>query len=201
MSLFRLSANADSKKSDFLMIARSRPLYTFWQEATLGWESSWTTPAQRSCTTSTQLVFEPIMPTWENGTSSELKVSTNLAPNVTSTFAWPEALTINAFFLFSDNVYRMYTTADSNYDQYLMYISKPYITFRIKACESVNLVLMPDPQGTWWIDGYEIILGSYGNSKSQIIPGFNSSGTNNHVQFSESAILWCRVFQLNKSSD
>ena len=70
----------------------------------------------------------------------------------------------------------MYTPAGNDFDRYLVYIAKSYVTFRVLACESVSIMLMPDPQGTWWIDGYEIVLGSYANTKSEIRPGYNSTG-------------------------
>ena len=77
---------------------------------------------------------------------------------------------------FLDNAFRMYTPAEDAFDKYLLYVEKPYVTFRVRACESVNIVLISDPQGTWWIDGYKIVLGSYTNTKTEIRPGYNSTG-------------------------
>ena len=74
---------------------------------------------------------------------------------------------INSYFcvIFTDNVFRMYTPEGNSFDRHLLYVTKPYITFKVRARESVNIMLMPDPQGTWWIDGYEIIIGSFSNTK------------------------------------
>ena len=79
-------------------------------------------------------------------------------------------------FLLPGNAVRMYTPVDDSFDRYLLYLAKPYVTFRVRACESASITLMPDPQGTWWIDGYQIVLGSYANTKSEIRPGYNATG-------------------------
>ena len=84
-------------------------------------------------------------------------------------------------FLSPGNALRMYTPVGDTFDRYLLYLAKPYVTFRVRACESASVTLMPDPQGTWWIDGYQIVLGSYANTKSEIRPGYNSTGKRFHT--------------------
>ena len=79
-------------------------------------------------------------------------------------------------FLLSGNAVRMYTPVGDSFDRYLLYLAKPYVTFRVRACESATVTLIPDPQGTWWIEGYQIVLGSYENTRSEIRPGYNSTG-------------------------
>ncbi len=80
------------------------------------------------------------------------------------------------FFPAVDNAFRMYTPDDNSFDRYLVYVKKPHVTFRARTCESLSVLLIPDAAAQWWRDGYEVVLGSFSNTKSEIRPGYNSTG-------------------------